>query len=250
MAKSMEFPDAGKRKKYSDNTVNSLEIDPQMFIAVPGPQGDPGPRGPKGDTGLKGDQGPKGDKGDPGPSGKNGKDGINGKDGRDGKDGISILSPSEQNIGWALYDNLDRKSYRLGASKGNDGWVSFWSDALGKNTNEKFLPKECVGLWNPETRKINFKTLKIGSIITVRYNIELSTFVNNTEVWFKTFCSNEESSPCSYVGNLKYQFDYDLSMQHTIFLEDKSMQINGGMPQIRTDNDASMIVKSIHIAVS
>jgi hypothetical protein len=240
MAKSMDFPASSKKKKYSENipSDNSLIIDPQMYIAVPGPQGEPGPRGPKGDSGLRGEQGPKGDKGDPG------------KDGRDGKDGISIMSPSMQSIGWGLYDNLDKRYFRLGANNGDDGWVTFFVDAKGKNTNELFLPKDSVGLWNPETRKINFKTLKIGSIITVRYNIELSTFSNNTEVWFRTLSKNIDTCPTTYLGTLKYQFDYDLSMQHTLFLEDKEMQISGGIPQIRTDHDASMIVKSIHISVS
>ena len=238
MATSMEFPAATKRKKYSDNTQQSLIVDPQMYIAVPGPQGEPGPRGQKGDTGNIGPQGPKGEKGDPGKDGKNGIDGKN------------ILSPSEQNIGWALYDNENRADIRLGATKGDDGWVNFFVDSQGKNTNEKFLPKESVGLWNPETRRFNFKTINIGAIITVRYNIELSTFSNNTEVWVRTLCNNIDTSPTIYIGNLKYQFDYDLSIEQHIFLEDKAMQLFGGIPQIRTDNDSSMIVKSIHIAVS
>ena len=114
----------------------------------------------------------------------------------------------------------------------------------------KFLPKESVGLWNPETRRFNFKTINIGSIITVRYNIELSTFTNNTEVWARTLCENFDTSATTYVGNLKYQFDYDMSIEHHIFLENKAMQLFGGIPQLRTDNDSSMIVKSIHIAVS
>lgn len=238
---NMSFPNQNKRKKYSDNipSDNSLIVDPQMYIAVPGPQGEPGPRGQKGDQGSKGDQGPKGEKGDPGQ---------NGKDGRNGKDGM--LSPSGQNIGWGLYDNLDRKKYRCGANKGDDGWVSFFVDGKGENTNELFLPKESVGLWNSETRRFNFKTLNIGSIITVRYNIELSTFSNNTEVWFRTLCNTQDSSPTTYLGTLKYQFDYDISMEHTIFLESKTMQTSGGIPQIRTDYDSEIVIKSIHIAVS
>jgi hypothetical protein len=240
MAKSMDFPVSPKKKKYSDNVPNenSLIVDPQMYIAVPGPQGEQGPRGPKGDAGPQGERGPKGDKGD------------SGKDGKDGKDGNSILSPSMQNIGWALYDNLDRKYFRLGANSGEDGWVNFYVDGKGKKTNEDYLPKDSVGLWTPETRTINLKPLKVGSIVTIRYNIILSTLNNNTEVWFRTFCSDEESSPTSYLGILKYQFDYDISMQHTIFIEGRKMQISGGTPQIRTDHDATMVVKSIHISVS
>lgn len=243
MSKSMDFPVSSKKKKYSENipSDNSLIVDPQMYIAVPGPQGEPGPRGPKGDNGPQGEQGLKGDKGDPGK---------NGKDGQDGKDGINILSPSMQNIGWALYDNLERKDFRLGASQGDDGWVNFNVDGKGKNTNEFFLPRESVGLWNPVTKRLNFRALNVGAIVTIRYNITLSTFNNNTEVWFRTLCSNEATSPISYLGTLKYQFEYDISMQHTVFIENKPMQSSGGIPQIRTDYDSSMVVNSIHIAVS
>jgi hypothetical protein len=238
---SMSFPQSNKRKKYSDNTQTELIVDPQMYIAVPGPQGEPGPRGPKGD---------KGDQGERGLQGEQGLSGLNGKDGKDGK---NILSPSEQNIGWALYDNLDRKTIRLGATKGDDGWVSFFVDGKGKRTNEIFLPKESVGLWNANTRRLNFKTLNIGAIITIRYNIELSTFSNNTEVWCRTKCAEDmetDQTPITYVGNLKYQFDYDLSIQQSIFLEDKAMQVYGGTPQLRTDNDSVVTIKSIFISVS
>lgn len=233
----MDFPNS-KKKKYSENIDTGIIVDPAMYIAVPGPQGERGPVGPKGDTGAQGEKGPKGD---PGLPGKNGKDGVDGK---------NILSPSEQNIGWACYENKDKKTIRLGANKGDDGWVRFGVDGKGKNTNELYLPKESVGLWNPETQRFNFKTLNIGSIITIRYNIELTTYTNNTDVWFRTFVDNSDTYPTSYLGTLKYQFDYDISMEHTLFLENKIMQLASGIPQIRTDYDSSVIIKSIHIAVS
>ena len=240
MATSMDFPSSSKKKKYSDNlpSDNSIIVDPQMFIAVPGPQGEQGPKGPKGDAGPQGEQGLKGDKGDPG------------RDGKDGKDGINILSPSMQNIGWALYcaDNL--KTFRTGATKGEDGWVNLFVDGKGKNTTEKYLPRESVSLWNSNTNRINFKTLNIGSIVTICYNLEISTFSNNTEAWIRTYVENSDNYPTSYIGVLKYQYEYEMSVQHTLFVEDKKFQTSGGIPQIRTDNDSSVILKSIHIAVS
>ena len=240
MATSMDFPNP-KKKKYSDNLEPTIIVDPQMYIAVPGPQGERGSIGPKGDTGDAGIQGLKGDKGDSGKDGKAGRNGVDGK---------NILSPSEQNIGWACYDNLSQRSVRLGGTKGDDGWVVLSVDSQGPNTNELFLPKESVGLWNPELQKINFRTLNIGSIVTIRYNLILTTFNNNTEVWFRTFIDGTDQYPTNYVGNLKYQFDYDISMEHTLFVENKKIQSNGGIPQIRTDNDASAFIKSMHISVS
>jgi hypothetical protein len=242
MATSMDFPSSAKKKKYSDNlpSDNSIIIDPQMYIAVPGPQGEPGPRGPKGDVGPQGEQGLKGDKGDPG---KSGRDGI------DGKDGISILSPSMQNIGWACYSALNPKQIRAGANKGSDGWVNLILDGIGKNTNEEYLPKESLSLWNTNTQKIHFRSLNIGAIITVRYNLEIITFSNNTEAWIRTYSERSENSPSTYIGCLKYQYSYDLSISQSVFLEGKVMQSDGGIPQIRTDNDSIVSLKSIHIAV-
>jgi len=240
MAKSMDFPSAAKKRRYAENVEQLYTDNDQQvsYVAVPGPQGDRGIQGPKGERGPEGPQGPKGDKGD---------QGVNGKD---GKDGINILSPSMQNIGWGLYEALNPKAVRSGADKGDDGWVSLMLDGIGINTNEQYLPKESVSLWNPNTQRINFKTLNIGAIITIRYNLEVQTFLNNTEVWFRTFSERCSRSPISYLGCLKYQYSYDLSITQTVFLEGKSMQLDGGIPQVRTDNDSIISLKSMHISVS
>jgi hypothetical protein len=243
MATSMDFPSSSKKRKYSDNVDQSSNFQElaTAYVAVPGPQGERGIQGPKGESGPQGPLGPKGDKGDPGKDGR---------DGKDGKDGINILSPSMQNIGWALYDNLERKPVRTGASKGQDGWVNIFVDAEGKQTIENFLPRESVALWNPNTRKINFRTVNIGAIVTICYNLEISTLSNNTEAWIRTFIEGSENYPTTYIGLLKYQYDYEMTVSHTVFVDSKRSQGSGGMPQIRTDNDSSVILKSIHIQVS
>ena len=238
MSKSMDFP--GKSKKYSDNVNNSYQLEqPVSFIAVPGPQGPQGEQGQKGDTGQIGPEGKQGPKGDSGKPGKDGKDGIAGE---------SSLSPSGQRTGWALYTNRDQKNITLGATKGNDGWVSFSFDCKGKN-NEFYLPENNVSLYNAQSQKINFKGLKVGSIVTVRYDIILTTFTNNTEVWFRTYIPESDFFPINFAANLKYQFSYDMSLEHTFFIENDMVRNYGGLPQILTDNDASMVAKSMYISV-
>jgi hypothetical protein len=236
MAKSMDFP--GKPKKYSDNINQPYQLEQQInYVAVPGPQGERGPKGDIGPQGVEGIQGPKGDPGKPG------------KDGKDGKPGESSLSPSGQRTGWALYDNLNRKEISLGATKGNDGWVSFSVDCKGAETNEKYLPENGVSLYNPETQRINLRGIKVGSIITIRYDITLTTFSNNTEVWLRTLIPDFDNHPTTFAGNLKYQFVYDLSIENTFFLENNKMQSVGAFPEILTDNDCLMVVKSMYIYV-
>lgn len=240
ISKSMDSPI--RKSNYADQ-VNQLQVQDNnlSFLPVPGPQGPQGPQGQKGDIGPAGPQGERGE------AGKPGKDG---KDGRDGRDGASVLSPSGQQIGWGYYQNGQIRQIRTGADQGNDGWVQLTIGKLSKNSNEKFLPKGDVSLWNEFSNKLNFKTLEIGSIVTICYNILLTTYSNNTEVWFRTLLHEEDNSPTSYIGNLKYQYDYEFSVQQTLFINDAFYQNYGGVPQIRTDNPCEAVLKSVYISVS
>jgi hypothetical protein len=239
MSKSMDFP--GQSKKYSETVNNEYKLDqPLSYIAVPGPQGE---RGPKGDTGPMGPEGIQGPKGDSGKPGKDGRNGI------DGKPGESSLSPSGQRLGWALYKNLKISETQLGATKGNDGWVRIKVDSKDSKDGEKYLPENHVSLYNSATQKINLRGLKLGSIIRIRYDITITTFSNNTEVWFRTIVDDLDIGTTTFVANLKYQFPYDLSLEHTVFLENEQMKNSGIFSEILTDNDCSMTVKQMYISV-
>ena len=238
ISKSMDSPI--KKSNYAAQVEQSQESI-LSFLPVPGPQGEKGPKGEQGLQGIQGIQGLKGDKGDPGKDGRDGKNGLNGK---------SILSPSEQMIGWGYYKNENPKQQRTGIDKGDDGWVRLFINGLSKDSNDKYLPYGNVSLWNDTTGKINFRTLNVGSIVTICYNIQITTYTNNTEVWVKTLMEDEEHTPISYLGNLKYQYDYDFSIEQTIFLNSSKDQNFGGIPQIRTDNPCEAILKSLYIAVS
>lgn len=240
MATTMDFPQ-GKPKKYADNIQQPYQLEQQVsYIAVPGPAGPQGPKGDKGDTGPQGAPGIKGEQGSPGKPGK---------DGKDGKDGKSSLSKSGQNVGWAAYYSLKNNEFRTGATKGNDGWVSFYVDGKGLGTNEIFLPENGVSLYNSETRQINLKGLKVGTIITIRYDLMITTLSNNTEVWVRTFTPCSDNFPVTYAGSLKYQFEYDISIENTLYVENEKMQLCGAVPEILTDNDAIVFIKALYISV-
>jgi len=240
ISKSMDSP--FRKSNYAEQVAQSQVQDNTLsFLPVPGPQGPQGPQGERGPQGPEGAKGDKGEKGDPGKDGKNGKD---------GKDGKSVLSPSEQQIGWAYYENTSKSQKRVGIDQGDDGWVRLLIDKVGSTKNEQYLPNGGVSLWNSTTGKINFKTLNIGSIITIRYDILLTTYSNNTEVWFRTYVEDYDQIPTTYVGNLKYQYDYEFTVSQNIFLNDFAIQNFGGIPQIRTDNAGEALLKSIYISVS
>lgn len=242
VSKSMEFPGTQKSSYAAQVEQSSPSIDtPSLsFLPVPGPVGPQGPSGRDGQIGPKGDQGPKGDRGERG---------LPGKDGKDGRDGLSSLSSSGQQAGWAGYYNKKLHQIKLGATQGIDGWVKFSVDAEDPRTNERFLPKDTTSLWNKHSKTFNFKGLEIGSQVFITYEIELTTFNNNTEVWCRIFHPELEEESATFVASLKYQYTYPISFTQHLFIEDDSIWRSMAYPELRTDFDASAVIKSIHISV-
>jgi hypothetical protein len=239
-SKSMDFPGA-KKSSYAaqvEQSQASPSVDNALsFLPVPGPVG---PQGPAGRDGKDGKEGPQGPEGKPGPKGQQGQA---------GKEGMSSLSSSGQQAGWASYRNTIDKLIKLGALQGNDGWVTLILDTKDKTQNETYLPKGCTSLWNSHQKALNFHGIKEGSQIFVTYNFELTTYSANTEVWLRTYFVSNDQEFVQFVGSLKYQNTYNLSVTQNIFIEDRAMWGNGAVPQIRTDFDASVILNSVYVSV-
>lgn len=238
MAKSMDFPNVPK-KKYSQ-TVQESGI---QYVAVPGIQGYQGDQGPKGDKGDQGPQGEKGDKGSTGPQGPKGERGDPGK-GAEGYDSVSGQYP-----GWAQYKNKNLKEVRLGPERGDDGWVSIDFEKNEEESNETYLPKMSTSLWNDVAKSFNFKGLKIGSKVDIRYDFTLTTYMNNTEVWARVFIPDYEKINTGYVGTLKYQYSYEMSYSQTIYIDAQRAKSLGGTIQFRADNESSIILNDIYISI-
>lgn len=235
-SKNMDFPVTNK-SSYTSKVENSKNlIENPNFLAVPGPQG------------LQGKQGIQGPQGLPGKDGKDGIKGPKGDRGLPGKDGKSYITVYDQDPGWASYESLEPVEIKSGSNKGVDGWVSLFISK--KNVSEeRYLPKGSVSLYNPETKSINLKGLKLGSQVNITYEFAISTIHANTEVWIRSYFINSEREVTSFAASLKYQHEYLISETHSIFLKEDSDKRSGIIPQVRTDLDAFIKLKSIHISV-
>jgi len=236
VSKNMDFP-SSKKSSYSQLTQQASPQENSIsYIPVPGPQG---PKGDPGSAGVRGERGERGEKGDPGPKGEAGKN---------GKDGKTYLPVYEQDAGWAKYGNLDAEQTRLGATRGQDGWVSFSVDRAP--SIEKYLPRDAVSLYGGDTKRLNLKGLKVGSRLDVTYTFEVETFSSNTELWCRTYFPGTERDVTTLMGVLKYQYTYEMSVTQSVFVETEADKTSGAIPQLRTDMDALARLKSIHISVS
>jgi hypothetical protein len=247
MAKSMDFP---KKRKYSETVQEEKLIEHVSIPRMQLERGDIGPQGPEGPMGPQGLQGEPGLKGEKGDTGKQGPKGPKGERGEPGKGLEGPYSASGQYPGWAYYKNKNENKIKIGPERGDDGWVSIFLDIDQEKTIEKYLSKESVSLLNEVAKKINFKGLQHGAMVNIRYDLEIETYSNNTELWIRTFSINDKNSVTGYLGNLKYQYLYDLSFYQTIFIENNDIKVFGGIPQIRSDNEGTVILKGMYISVS
>lgn len=243
MATSMDPPKPLKKKNYLDAVKSSDPKEIKEFIAVPGIQGEKGEQGPKGEKGDKGDPGPQGPKGDIGKTGPQGERGEPGK-GAEGYDSVSGQYP-----GWAYYENLSDIPTHLGPQRGDDGWVSIVFNPKKDLSNNIYMPKGSNELWHSDMNMFNFKSLKLGAKVDIRYDFIISTESNYTELWFRTFNEKYKKIPTSYVANLKYQYSYDMSIYQTIYIDDQRIKGYGARPQARADMESQIILKGIYISV-
>jgi hypothetical protein len=228
---NIEFPTSG----YASKVKQSQSPQEPTFFAVPGPQGPPGKDGkpgPQGEKGEKGESivGPRGPQGNP------------------GKDGKSYFPKYDQNVGWGLYKNKNKNTVPTGAERGEDGWVSLYISP--ENSIETFLPEDSVSLYAADLRKINTRGLKVGAQLRISYDIEVVTFNSNTEVWMRSQFYGLDDSNTTFCANLKYQHNYEMTVTHTIAILSEAHKSAGIIPQIRTDLDSAVKLKSIYISVN
>ena len=243
ITRNMGFPIQEKeQKQFFDSTQPQLQ-----FLPVPGPQGSQGPQGPMGPQGV---QGPKGDIGEKGDTGKDGKNGKNGKDGKDGQDGISNSPVYNQQIGWAKYNNTSNISTTIDPSKGESGWHHIFIDRKYIQKNHSFMPEKSNSFYDENNKRFDFTSVKVGSIIKIIYNLNAEILTSNTELWIATIYPIIGKSNLSLAGFFKYQNTYKISVEHTIYIEDKSMIFNDCQTYIKSDYPCSVLLDSLYISVS
>jgi len=242
ISKNMDAP----KTRYAEavKSTKTVEANNTEYIAVPGIQGE---KGEPGAIGPQGPQGPRGERGIAGKVGPQGPQGPKGEPGRGGGEGYE--SPSGQYPGWAYYQNKNKKPFLLGPDRGDDGWVDILMDDDKDNNILKFLPTGSVSLWNSVTQRINFKQLKVGAKVDIRYDIALTTDTNSTEAWIRTYIPKVES-PTGYIGMLKYKYPYEMSVNQTLYVDLSKIRSEGGIIQARADNESTIILKGMYISVS
>lgn len=255
----MDFP-TSKKSKNNSSSESFYDAQPVMIPVpglegpqgIPGKDGQPGPEGPPGPRGEQGKDGKVGPAGPKGPRGEKGEPGQNGEPGRPGirgKDGKSYLPVYEQMPSWARYLNNSDRTTRLGADKGKDGWVWVFIDIDETESDESGMQPKSASLYNPNSRKINTRSLKVGTQVRISYEVEVTPFFNNTEVLARSLFSSSGIGYTSLVANLKYDKKYVLSFTHDLKITSAREKNEGIALEMYSDNTSLVTVKSISVSV-
>jgi len=231
MAKSMDFP-INNKKLYSEIKSDIPITDDYVSDNIQ--------KGEKGDQGIPGPQGAQGERGEPGPQGPEGPRGPKGDKGKD------YESASGQNPGWAYYGTAEPLSFQLRPEK---GWTQLFLNPIVQDKQENFISKKNVSFWNYETRKINFRGMKVGTKIDLIYDLEIETYTNNTDIWIRTLIPNIDKAYSTFLGSFKYQNQYSVSVSQTLFIQDEQQWGNGAIIQSGADNLCSIKLNGIYISV-
>lgn len=239
----MDPPQPLKKKNYFDAVKSSNPEEMKEYIAVPGIEGARGEHGPRGERGEQGDTGPQGPRGD---IGKTGPQGVRGGTGGGGEGYDSV---SGQHPGWVYYKNKDGLATNLGPERGSDGWV-FPKFELDKDgSTDTYMSQGSNSLIMEENNMLSFKSLKIGAKVDIRYDFEITTYSNYTELWIRLFNEKCENLPTSYVANFKYQYSYDMSFFQTLYIDNNRIKSYPVRPEFRSDAESSIILKGMYLSV-
>lgn len=161
-------------------------------------------RGEKGDKGDQGLPGPKGDKGDPGKDGKNGTqitkvelngrelfiwlDGVKKKVGQiafpslgGAGGGTRRLPPDNCRIGFIDYNDAGTAVTPIVVTGGAPA-VKLTNDAAGPFTNKDYRPEGVTDIWDVDTQEFTGRDLKLGDMVDLRLDLEVTTASPNTRV--------------------------------------------------------------------
>jgi hypothetical protein len=214
MATSMDPPQPLKKKNYLDAVKSSDPQEIKEYLAVPGIQGERGEPGLKEIKVIGVIRGHKAQKvilvrlvhKESVASQEKVLKGM-----------IQYLDSIQVGLIIKIYQTEQRN---LGPQRGDDGWVSITFNPDEKILDNFYMPKGSNQLWQSDMNMFNFKSLKLGAKVDIRYDFTISTESNYTELWFRTFNEKYENSPTSYVANLKYQYSYDMSVCQTLYIDE------------------------------
>ena len=123
--------------------------------------------------------------------------------------------------------------------------VVLTNDELGSFTNKLFPPVGVTDVWLAGTDVFDWSELKLGDMVDIRLDIEVTTSSVNTEVFVDLHLGTGGSAyTVRWVDetNFKATGVHEIVVYNGIYIGDLNTLDNGGQFKITTDKDCTVIV--------
>lgn len=99
--------------------------------------------------------------------------------------GLDVHDAVQSWHGWANYHDSSGSQPVLA-----DTWTQITNDCAGAQTNVQFLPQGVTSLFNPVSNRLDLTHARIGDVIRIRLNLDVTPTINNSclhlRLWFPT----------------------------------------------------------------
>lgn len=130
-------------------------------------------------------------------------------------------------------------------------YVDLTNDGLGNFTNKNFKPDGVDDIWNSTTNRFDFSQLKLGDMVNIRLDIEVTTTQPNQLVDVDLELG-VGASPYDILFNKGYYKTAganDINRFQSIYMGDNNTLLNPARMKIRSDDLATVVVRGWYCQV-
>lgn len=123
--------------------------------------------------------------------------------------------------------------------------VLMTNDGAGAFTNKTYAPLGVTDVWNTTTDMFDWSQLKLGDMVDIRLEFQLTTTSVNTEIYVDLHLGSGGAAytiPFISEFNSKNTGTRTVSRYNGIYMGDTNTLNNGGQFRITTDKDCSIVV--------
>ena len=134
---------------------------------------------------------------------------------------------------------------------GGAGFVNITNDGLGGFTNKTYRPSSVADIWNASTGFFDFTSLKLGDMVDLRLDIEITTTSPNQDLEISLFLGdglNEYPVPF-YDDDVKSARAKPINRYNGFYMGDNNTLQETGQFRIKSPDDCTVIVRGWYVKI-
>ncbi len=164
--------------------------------------------------------------------------------------GFSRASASE--AGWFDYNDSATATTPITIT-GGAGFIDLTNDGLGAFTNKNYPPLGVTDVYDVDNDRFDFSQFKLGDMIDIRLDLEVTTTSTNTEVNVYLLLADGGSSytiPFTTEQNYKNSGTYNINRFNGVYMGDANTLDNFGKFQMSSDKTCTVVVRGWYCKIT